>query len=142
MPDPSVTDGETSSIGPAGPTAEADSEFIPMAKGVLLVIPEGPLTCKDIDSLKSKLNALRARALRPSIVIHTRAFPGWKSTRAFFEQVRFIRDHHREIAKVAIASSSSFFRIARPILAPLVSPEIRLFVYEALADAVAWAEEK
>lgn len=39
------------------------------------------------------------------IVIHAREFPGWENLGSFLGHIRFIRNHHRKVARIALAAA-------------------------------------
>jgi hypothetical protein len=57
------------------------------------------------------------------IVIHPRQFPGWGNVGSLLLHVRFARDHHRKVKRVAVAADSA--------LAALVPRLAQHFVHAA-----------
>ena len=71
-----------------------------------------------------------------------RAFPTWSNFAALLEHLRFIRDHHRQIEKVALVSDARALDIAPRIARLFVSARLRHFPADALDEALAWVAER
>ncbi|MET8942779.1 STAS/SEC14 domain-containing protein [Streptomyces sp. NPDC004542] len=108
--------------------------------GVLLVEVEQPLRAQDFDTLARTVgNWLKTHDALAGIVVHARAFPGWENIGGLLRHIRFVRDHHREVGKVALAADSRFAGLAPHVVNRFVQSEVRQFGYAELDDAVAWA---
>jgi hypothetical protein len=53
--------------------------------------------------------------------------------------VRFVRDHHRRVRRVALASDGRPAELAPRLAEHFIKAEIRRFGDDALEEAVAWA---
>ena len=108
--------------------------------GVIVVDVEQPLRVQDFDALAVAADSWKEteRELR-GLVIHTRSFPGWKSVGSFIRHLQFVRDHHREVHRVALAADSRLASVAPRIANALVATEVKGFDYDQVDDAVAWA---
>lgn len=76
-------------------------------------------------------------ALR-GLVIVAKSFPGWEDFRAFVSHIRFIRDHHRAIAKIALVSDSRFLSAAPFLVDHFVNARVRHFALTDIEQAKAW----
>jgi hypothetical protein len=72
-------------------------------------------------------------------VLHARAFPGWENIDGLLHHIRFVRDHHRKVRRVALAVDSTLADLAPRVAEHFVRAELRHFGYDELDDAVAWA---
>jgi hypothetical protein len=109
--------------------------------GVLVVEVRQPLRAQDFDALAATADGwIEAHGDLAGIVIHAREFPGWQNLGGLIRHVRFVRDHHRRVRRVALASDSRLADLAPRLAEHFVQAEIRRFGYDALDDAVAWAE--
>ena len=84
--------------------------------------PSGSLRKADLDALTERFNARVARADRSRTWSSTRrSFPTWSDFARAAEHIRFIRDHHRQIEKVALVSDARILdfapRVARLFVA-------------------------
>jgi stage II sporulation SpoAA-like protein len=110
-------------------------------KGLLIVAPEGPLTADDFRSVAKLVDPyIEERALLRGLLVRAPAFPGWESFGALIEHMKFVRDHHRDIERVAAVTDSDFLRIAPAIAQHFLGPEIRVFPSSQEAEALAWLQ--
>jgi len=114
------------------------------ARNYLLLEPSGALSRKDLDALTARFDAyVNARDRIPNLVIRAVSFPTWADFATLLEHLRFIRDHHRMVRKVALVSDARALDIAPRIAGRFVSAEIRHFPgkdYDAALDWVAAPE--
>lgn len=109
-------------------------------RGVLVIEPSGPLGAEDFDVLASVVDPWIEQAGElPGIVVHVREFPGWQNFGSFIRHVRFVRDHHRKVRRVALAADSRLAELVPTFADVFVSAEIRRFEYEDEQRAIAWA---
>jgi hypothetical protein len=91
--------------------------------------------------------AALARAVDPYIertgglaglIIEVSAFPGWDSLGAMVSHFRFVRDHHRQIRRIAVVTDSAAGSIAERLASHFVAAEIRHFPAGDAAAAERW----
>jgi hypothetical protein len=99
-----------------------------------------PLRAQDFDALSATADTwLETHRDLRGIVIHARKFPGWENIGSFFKHIRFVRDHHRRVKRIAVAADSKFASIAPRLAEHLVAAEVKAFGYDELDSAIAWA---
>jgi stage II sporulation SpoAA-like protein len=54
--------------------------------------------------------------------------------------LKFVRDHHRQVARVAAVTDSEFLRILPHIAKNFVSAQVRQFSSDEKTEALAWLE--
>ena len=108
--------------------------------GVLVADVTAPLRAQDFDALTASADAwIEAHGDLRGLVVHAREFPGWENLAGFIGHLRFVRDHHRRIGRVALAVDSKLATLAPRIAEHFVKAELKAFDYGELADAIAWA---
>jgi hypothetical protein len=108
--------------------------------GVLVVEPTRPLRSEDFDALSLTVDPwIEANGTLRGIVVHTRGFPGWTNLGSFLRHMRFVGDHHRKVARVALAADGALAEIAPSLTDAFVQAELKHFGYDRLEEAVAWA---
>ncbi|GAA5524520.1 hypothetical protein Maes01_01077 [Microbulbifer aestuariivivens] len=106
---------------------------------ILEIEPEGPLQESDFRNLASQVDpVLRQRELLAGLLINGSHFAGWEDFGALVAHLRFIRDHHRHIHKVALLSDKPLLRVMPAIVSHLVSAEARPFSLHEKAEALEW----
>ncbi|ASN22833.1 STAS/SEC14 domain-containing protein [Streptomyces pluripotens] len=107
---------------------------------VLVVEVEQPLRAQDFEALAQTAdNWLETHDTLPGVVVHARQFPGWENIGSLVRHMRFVRDHHRKVRKVALAADSNLADLAPRLANHFTQAEVRRFGYDELDDAVAWA---
>lgn len=106
---------------------------------ILIVEPKGPLSKDDFGQLTADvdLHLARSESLR-GLLVHATAFPGWENFGAMVSHFRFVRDHHRRIEKVALASDSPLSVIVPKLAAHFVNAEVRHFAFDERNAAIDW----
>ena len=111
------------------------------ARGVLVVEPHGPLRAEDFDALETAVDTWIESsdgALR-GIVVHAREFPGWENLGSLVRHVRFVREHHRKIRRVALAVNGTLAQLAPAFVDHFVDAELKQFGADDLEPAIVWA---
>jgi len=113
------------------------------ADGIVIIEPSGSLQQTDFDQLTVAVDAyINEKGYINGIIIHTKDFPGWDSFGAFTHHMKFIKDHHKKIKRVAAVTDSKFMSIAPMIANHFVSAEVKHFDYADMGTAKKWILEK
>lgn len=108
--------------------------------GVLVVELHGPVRAEDFDALASAVDPwIETHGELRGLVLHAREFPGWENVGSFLRHVRFVRDHHRRIRRVAICAGGTIASVAPRLAEHFVHAELRHFGHDQLEPAIAWA---
>jgi SpoIIAA-like len=119
------------------------AERIVPETGVLVVDVSQPLRSQDLDAIALTADTwIEAHGKLNGLVIHARRFPGWENLGALMKHVRFVRDHHRKIGRIALAADSPVANIAPSIAEHFVKAEMKAFRYDDVDRAIEWAGRK
>lgn len=106
---------------------------------ILLVRPEGPFDKEDFAQLAEVADPqIEAAGQLNGFIVDARSFPGWDSFGTFISHIKFIRDHHRHVKKVALVTDSPVAGVAEHVAAHFISAEIKHFPGGDVAAARAW----
>lgn len=115
---------------------------IDRASGVVAVEPLGPLAEADFADLAALIDPyLDASEHLQGLIIHTRDFPGWDSFGALVGHMRFVRDHHEQLARVALVTDSAIGNLAEIIGRHFVAATVKHFPYDELERARSWVTD-
>ena len=105
--------------------------------GVLVVHPEEPLEVGDFTNLANRVDSYLAerRKLR-GILITAKTFPGWKNFGALLAHLKFVKEHHRLIEKVAVVADGAVANILPNIAKHFLQAEVQHF--EPSNEDAAW----
>ena len=108
--------------------------------GLIVVEVSQPLRAQDFDVLALTADRwLETHEALQGLVIHAREFPGWENVGGLLHHIRFVRDHHRKVRRVALAADSKLASLAPRLAEHFVQAEVKGFGYDELDDAIAWA---
>ena len=108
-------------------------------QGVAVITPEGKLEASDFERVARDIDPfIEKHGTLNGLMIYAASFPGWEDFAALVSHIRFIKDHHRNIRRVAAVSDNEFLKIAPMIAKHFVSAEIRHFPFSERANALAW----
>ncbi|HXX67604.1 MAG TPA: STAS/SEC14 domain-containing protein [Polyangiaceae bacterium] len=109
-------------------------------KGVVVIDAKEPLHTSDFDALALTVDPwIESHGVLEGVVIHARAFPGWENLGSLVRHVQFVRDHHRYIKRIALATDAKLAGLAPRLGQHFVRAEIKTFEYDQIDAAVAWA---
>jgi stage II sporulation SpoAA-like protein len=109
-------------------------------RGVIVVEVTQALRARDFDELAVTADTwIEAHGRLQGLVIHARRFPGWENLGGLIRHVRFVRDHHRKIARIAIAADGELATLAPRLGEHFVQAEVKSFPFDAVESAIAWA---
>jgi SpoIIAA-like len=95
------------------PEGPAVSHRLVPESGVLVVEVTAPLRVQDFDALAATADTwLETHEVLPGIVVHAHQFPGWENVAGMLRHLRFARDHHRKVRRVALAADSKLAGLA------------------------------
>jgi SpoIIAA-like len=111
------------------------------AEGILIIRPVAALEASDFQSIAQEVDPyIASNGKLHGVMIDAKGFPGWKDFAAMLAHLRFIKDHHRKIEKIAAVSDSSFLSIAPKIASHFVQAEVRHFAQSQREEALAWLQ--
>jgi hypothetical protein len=109
------------------------------AEGILILRPQGRLEAADFEKVAHEIDPwIEANGKFHGLMIDAAAFPGWKDFAALVAHLRFIREHHKKIERIAVVSDSSFLAVAPKIASHFVQADLRHFSDSQREEALAW----
>ena len=110
-------------------------------RGILILKPSGALRANDFTALAAVVDPyIEQHGGLKGLMIEAPSFPGWENFGAMLSHLRFVRDHHRQIRRIAVVSDSKILAVAPKIASHFVSAEVRAFDAGDRAAARAWIE--
>lgn len=108
-------------------------------KGIAILKPEGALTEEDFKSAAKKIDPyIESSGKLKGIVVHVRSFPGWDTFSALITHLKFIKDHHQKVSKIAFVTDSPIGHFAEKIGSHFVQAKIKDFPFNELEQARIW----
>ena len=111
------------------------------AESILIIEPAGPLESRDFERLVEEVDPYIAENGKlDGLMIYAKSFPGWDSFAAFLSHMKFVRNHHQKIKKIAAVTDSSFLSIMPQVANHFVQAEVRHFDYDDKDAALNWLQ--
>ena len=112
---------------------------ITLAKKYCLIEPQGPLTKEDFTAIAAKVDpVIESNGELDGIIIKTKDFPGWESFSDVVEHIRFVKNHHQVIKKVAFVTDTKVADIFPVVVSHFVKAELKHFDFDDFEEAVEW----
>jgi SpoIIAA-like len=89
-------------------------------------------------ALDTANSTLYVRPKSPLEADEAPTFPGWDSLAAMAAHIRFVRDHHRHIKKIALVTDAAVATVAKRLASHFVAAEIKHFPAGAREAAQQW----
>ncbi|TBW51253.1 STAS/SEC14 domain-containing protein [Marinobacter halodurans] len=107
--------------------------------GIAILEPDRALTREDFQYAANVIDPyIEAHDALKGLLVHVDTFPGWASFASMLHHLRFIRDHHRHIRRVALVTDSGVVNAAETLGSHLVAAAIRTFPADAMGEARRW----
>ena len=98
------------------------------ANSILYVRPKSALAQGDFEQLAKTVDPFIAETGGlAGLIIETPGFPVWETFGAMAANFRFVRDHHKDIKKIAVVTDSAIGNVAEHLASHFVSAESGIF---------------
>jgi hypothetical protein len=110
-------------------------------KGILILHPDETLRAKDFSALAEVVDPyILQHGVLKGLMIDAPSFPGWDSFAALVSHLRFVRDLHQKIQRIAVVSDNKLLSVAPKIASQFVQAQLRTFDVAERAAALTWLE--
>jgi len=107
--------------------------------GILVIRPRASLEAADFQRIAQEVDPyIEANGKLHGVLLEAKSFPGWKDFAALVAHLKFVKDHHRKVEKIAAVSDSGFLTIAPKIASHFVQAEVRHFASSQADEALQW----
>ena len=109
------------------------------ATAILTVHPEAALDSADFTELAAAVDPqIEQHGDLAGLILEAPRFPGWDSFGSMVTHLKFVRDHHRHVKKIAVVTDSHLGDFAERVAGHFVAAEIRHFPAGEADQARAW----
>ena len=114
---------------------------IMQAEGILLLRPSAALSKEDFGGLSADVDAyLSQHARLHGVMIQAKTFPGWENFGGFTAHMHFVREHHKQVERIALVTDSPLVGMAELLGKHFTSGEVRHFPFAEDARALEWLQ--
>jgi len=97
-------------------------------QSILHLRPKAPLTKEDFAQIAKSVDPhIEEKGALAGIIIELSAFPGWDSLGAMAAHLRFVRDHHRQVKRIAVVTDAKLGTVAEKLASHFVAATIKHF---------------
>jgi len=98
------------------------------ATGILHLHPKGKLEKEDFAKLAQTVDPyVEKQGQLNGIIVDAPKFPGWDSLGAMAAHIRFVREHHKKVRKIAIVTDAAMGNVAEKLASHFVAAEFKRF---------------
>jgi hypothetical protein len=109
------------------------------SRGILHLHPKGALAKEDFANLGKTVDPyIEKQGDLTGIILDVAKFPGWDSLGAMAAHIRFVRDHHRRVKKIAVVTDAKLGDVAEKIASHFVAATIKHFPAGQAQAAEQW----
>ena len=111
--------------------------------GIVTVTPSVPLNKNDFTLLASEVDPyIEKEGKLNGLIIQIESFPGWEDFAGLISHLKFVREHHKKIEKVAAVTDGKIVSIMPKIVDHFVNAKVKYFPYESLDEAISWVKSR
>ncbi|HZE96673.1 MAG TPA: STAS/SEC14 domain-containing protein [Planctomycetota bacterium] len=108
-------------------------------KGILILHPESSLRAGDFAELARLVDPyIENNGELKGILVEAVAFPGWESFAGLISHLKFVKNHHRLVRRIAIVSDNKLLTVVPKFASHFVSAEVNTFEAGGREAALAW----
>jgi hypothetical protein len=106
---------------------------------ILYLRPKGALAKEDFAQLARVVDPhIEKTGGLAGLILEAAKFPGWDSVGALAAHLRFVREHHKHVRKLAIVTDSALGNLGEKLASHFVAAEIKHFPAGQLEAAKRW----
>ena len=111
-------------------------------EGILIIEPVSTLQTSDFDALSAIVDPyIEQNGKLDGLIIHAKSFPGWTDFTSLLSHIRFVKDHHSLISKVAAVADDGIVAVMPAIADRFVKADVKHFGYDDLNSAIDWIKQ-
>jgi SpoIIAA-like len=108
-------------------------------QSILTIRPKGALEKGDFEQLAKTVDPhIEKTGGLAGIILDAAKFPGWDSLAALAAHLRFVRDHHKKVKRIAVVTDSALGNVGEKLGSHFVAAEIKHFPAGQVEAAKQW----
>ena len=109
------------------------------AKGIVSLEPVGKLSKNDFAAVAGIIDPYIKKAGKLNgLIVNVKSFPGWDSFATLVRHLKFIKNHHQKVSRVAFVTDSPIGNFAEHVASHFINATIKHFPFDRLEDARKW----
>ncbi len=124
------------------PAGNLSFEFL-REQGVLILRPNGALDAADFERISAAIAPyLEQKGASIGVMLVAEHFPGWDGLGAFLAHLRFVEEHRKRVARLAMVTNDALLSALPHIASHFIVSEARLYRVGEEDDALAWVSSR
>lgn len=108
-------------------------------QGYVIVSVTGPISVSDMTNLTEEVDHyIEEHGKLSGLIIKVRKFPGWDNVESLLHHIKFVKDHHKVIAKIGFMTEDNLISKFPSLANHFVKAELKRFDYGKMDEAVEW----
>ena len=109
---------------------------------ILILRPSGELEAGDFERVAAEIDPFieETGGLR-GLMVEAESFPGWENFSALASHLRFVKEHHKKIQRVALVSDGRLASMAPSLMRHFITAEVRHFAFDQKDQALHWLRQ-
>lgn len=136
-----AADEEKPAIEWAGSDAPQPIHRLNRRKGVLTIKPKGELDRGQFELITREVDSyLKGRHRLNGVLLEAAHFQGWQNFAALSTHLKFIKNHHRSVEKIAVVTGDAVMNVIPRIAEHFIRAEVKVFKAAQRSQALHWLE--
>ena len=107
--------------------------------GILVLTPQERLQAEDFEKVAEIADRyIDEHGQLKGLLITAESFPGWESFGALIAHLKFVKNHHKKITRIAAVTDSRFMSIMPKLVDHFIGAQIRHFDFKDREKALEW----
>jgi hypothetical protein len=112
-------------------------------EGILVVSPADKLDTNDFERLRLLTDPyIEKHGDLNGLLIDAESFFGWEDFSSMLSHIRFVRNYHEKIERVAAVTDNGFLAILPKVADYFVAAEVRHYDYQERDEAMNWLRSR
>jgi len=108
-------------------------------ESILVATPQSSISIEDFNNIRKDVDLyLEKHNSLEGLIVYAKEFNGWENFSSLINHLKFIKEHHTLIKKVAFVSNDAVLSFLPNIAKHFVSANIKHFEYKDIRTAIKW----
>ena len=105
---------------------------------ILRIVAPRKLYAEDFQQITPDIDSFISQHGKIRLLIDVSSFHGWNDAAALLKHIQFIKDHHRNVERIAVVGARSWQHWVIGVVRMIVHPEVRAYDGSQQSEAMGW----
>ena len=105
---------------------------------VLRIVALRKLFADDFQQITPEVDSFISQHGKIRLLVDVSSFNGWNNAAALLKHIQFIKDHHRNVERIAVVGVRSWQHWVIGVIRMIVHPEVRAYDRSQQSEALHW----